>query len=369
MYKDPNILQLKNQEAAAIVNKWGVDVFTIRSTIPWLVSLHDKGILGSGKEINTDLPFELIGHPGWLEMLFQKIVSGEDIGLDLREGNMRAAEKWGRLEPDLKSGDLNCPWWGYSEHENSRIQADWSFYSMVADRDCNEHGITNVVGRYPRYGYAAEGLKTVPLDDCVRIMSEKLIPFEGDPMMLDGSTEARYSVHMAKMVAWQAYYSRFWKQGINYCDWGWPDFVNVSAPNYSGYTPEGEPWYYNAVTGKNLTFRQGMEIGRKVWNWQNAIWVLQGRHRDIVKFAEFVYEVPNTATHYLLGYNQDKEQWVWEDYGGHTVDRQKFEEWKTKYYEVMGWDTATGWPNRKTLEEVGLGFVADKLEEKGKLGS
>ena len=53
-------------------------------------------------------------------------------------------------------------------------------------------------------------------------------------------------------------------------------------------SPEIETKFYNAVTGKDLTYRDGMEIGRKVWNIHNAIWALQGRHRDMVKFAEYI---------------------------------------------------------------------------------
>jgi aldehyde:ferredoxin oxidoreductase len=43
-------------------------------------------------------------------------------------------------------------------------------------------------------------------------------------------------------------------------------------------------------------------------------------------------------------------------------------EFKTRYYELEGWDTETGWPTRSTLESLNLGSVADELEGKGKLG-
>jgi hypothetical protein len=42
---------------------------------------------------------------------------------------------------------------------------------------------------------------------------------------------------------------------------------------------------------------------------------------------------------------------------------------KTKYYEVEGWDTATGRPTRAGLEAAGIGYVADVLESKGRLGA
>ena len=51
------------------------------------------------------------------------------------------------------------------------------------------------------------------------------------------------------------------------------------------------------------------------------------------------------------------------------MDKAKFDEWKTKFYTLEGWDTSTGWPTRSTLEELGLDQVADKLEANGKLGA
>jgi aldehyde:ferredoxin oxidoreductase len=46
-----------------------------------------------------------------------------------------------------------------------------------------------------------------------------------------------------------------------------------------------------------------------------------------------------------------------------------FEDWKTLYYRLEGWDEKTGWPTRRTLEELGLKKVADELESKAKLGA
>ncbi len=54
---------------------------------------------------------------------------------------------------------------------------------------------------------------------------------------------------------------------------------------------------------------------------------------------------------------------------GRTMDRDKFEDFKTRFYIREGWDTATGWPTRSTLEQMGLKNVADTLEAAGKLGA
>jgi aldehyde:ferredoxin oxidoreductase len=53
---------------------------------------------------------------------------------------------------------------------------------------------------------------------------------------------------------------------------------------------------------------------------------------------------------------------------GRSLDKGRFEEWKTIFYKLEGWNTKTGWPKRSTLEKTGLGFVADALQDVGRLG-
>ena len=364
----------ENNEAVDVMQKYGANVYPLREMLRYLHSLHEMEILGPGKAIETDLPFDELGSVEFLEILLNKIINGEDIGLDLREGTVKAAEKWGRMEDDLKSGILMFPYWGYPEHGyDGRGSVEWGYGSIISDRDINDHDINSPAFWYP-YNYMENGEFTVPLEEVVEIWAERLIPFEGDPYMLDFSTENMYSEHIAKLVAWQRYYSRFWKQGVGYCDWALPDFANNYAPNNRGMSPEAEPKFYNAVTGKDISYRDGMETGRKVWNMQNAIWALQGRHRDLVRFADYYYEQPlietaRTGKGWYPAPVYTNRQWTYANVAGRSIEQDKFEDWKTKYYELEGWDVKTGWPTRKTLEGLGLGHVADELENKGKLGT
>jgi aldehyde:ferredoxin oxidoreductase len=52
-----------------------------------------------------------------------------------------------------------------------------------------------------------------------------------------------------------------------------------------------------------------------------------------------------------------------------TLDREKFEDTKTRFYALEGWATDSGWPTRAGLSELGLDYVADELEKNGKLGA
>ena len=56
------------------------------------------------------------------------------------------------------------------------------------------------------------------------------------------------------------------------------------------------------------------------------------------------------------------------DARGRYMDKEKFEGFKTRFYKLQGWDTASGYPTRGTLESIGLGYVGDELEKNGRLG-
>jgi aldehyde:ferredoxin oxidoreductase len=126
------------------------------------------------------------------------------------------------------------------------------------------------------------------------------------------------------------------------------------------------------VTGDKLTFEDGIEAGRRIWNLDNAIWTLQGRHRDMVHFAPYLYETKfehgELFPFYMWPCRDAAGAWRFTDLMGRTLDKGKVDEWKTIYYRLEGWNTKTGWPKRSTLEQLGLGSVADALQTAGRLG-
>lgn len=354
----------KAREATDYLQKYGVNVYGILQH-GYLRDLYKMGVLGPGKEIHSDLPFEQYGKLEFAEALVKAVAYREDIGADIAEGFPRAIEKWGRLQ-DIEDGLIKLPNWGFNEHYDPRLEVEWSYGSIFGDRDINEHCFNWTVHWLPLVCNAIGQEPIISAKDAVELMASKLVIFD-DPMLFDYSEEGIYSDAKAKAIYWHRHYTRFWKQSLLYCDWAWPLFVNSNKPDFSGFTPEGEPRFYNAVTGDKITFAEGMEKGRRIWNLDRAIWILQGRHRDMEKFAAYVYDVPTAAPYELTVF--ENGEWKYGDNLGRTLDRDKFEQFKTKYYALEGWDTSSGWPKRSTLNELGLGFVADELASKGKLGS
>lgn len=358
----------------------GLNAFVMLGMSQWLTKLYREGVIGAGKEIDSSLPFESIGKDESFGIaLLNSIVNQTDIGADLALGLWQAAEKWGRREKDLKTGWLPMDLWGYVHHYDGRTEAEWGYGSILGDRDINEHDF-NWITYWATSIWAAYGIPPlVSAERMAEIISKKCIPYDDEPRLIDYSDEGVYSESMAKLVAWHRHYTRYYKQALGFCDWAWADFVNPYGPDNEGATGEAEPKFFNAVTGKDQSFAEGMEVGRKIWNLDRSVWVLQGRHRDMEHFSEYMYEVGSTdissrgyaAINFEMPYTMpvyENGAWQYKNLAGRTIDRAKFEEWKTKYYTLEGWDTKTGWPTRSTLEGVGLKHVADALEDAGKLG-
>ncbi|HLC23951.1 MAG TPA: aldehyde ferredoxin oxidoreductase C-terminal domain-containing protein, partial [Dehalococcoidia bacterium] len=213
----------------------------------------------------------------------------------------------------------------------------------------------------------------MPVEEMVNIWAEKTVPFTGDPFMFDygdGPTGI-YSEHKAKLVAWYRRFSVFWLDSVGGCEWRYPRVINTAKPDFRGFTPDLEERVLNAVTGNNKSYAEYMQVGGKILNLDRAIHVLQGRHRDNEKFAPFIFKPKDRdeeeASGMLFPFYQDGK-WGRKAMRDRFLVEDRFEEWKTHYYKVEGWDTKSGWPTRSTLEGLGLGHVADVLQARGKLG-
>ena len=375
-YRDARSLDIQ-RAASDLLNQYGLNAVEMLFGLLYVFILLRRGKLKSPGIPKCPLDFSKYGSLEFAEQFVKMVSYGNDgkggdspFGRDLLDGFVRAAEKWGRRQADLDSGILAFPYWGIPVHKEPRAQVYWGFGTLLGDRDINEHDFDWIKWEF---GEAKAAGKTPPLtaEELVKIVTDKMAPFQGDLQMLDFSEDNIYSEHMAKLVSWQRYYTRFWKQSMLFCDSRWPDFVNIHRPDRIGSTGIAESKFIKAVTGKDFSFEDGVHLGRKIWYLDHAIWTLQGRHRDMVHFSDNIYkkrplyplDVPNA---HLPG--KENGQWDYYGYSQRHLDKEKFEGFKTRFYQMQGWDTATGFPTRAALASVGLEYVADELEKNGKLG-
>lgn len=380
------------RHASTLANLLGVNTHELTWGIPYLISLNSKGILGPGAAIDCPLDFSSLGSREFIEQLLYAITYGNDgkgnpskFGEALKDGFYRAAEAWGRLqgeENDLVTGMLPFPHWGLPIHLDPRFQIEWGYSNVLSDRDVCEHDF-DFLHVNPTRAVESSVPPLLSAEEAVRTYTDKMAPYnqyDERMRMLDYSDENMYSEHIVRLVAWYRHYTRFYKRAAGFCDWQWPDFINPYSPDKIGSTGEAEPKFINAVTGAALTFLDGIEMGRKIWNLDRAIWTLQGRHRDLERFAEYIYRgvesgQPGTGSNhflpcYTLAEGASEYQWDYKNVRAKTrkIDRELFEDFKTRFFQFEGWDPDTGYPSRQTLEQLGLGYVADELQKRGKLG-
>jgi len=375
-YGDARSLDIQ-RSASDLINRYGLNAAEMIFGLVYIRILQQTGRLKSAEIPGCPLDFRKYGSKEFIEQFVKMLAYGNDgngnenqFGRDISEGFVRAAEKWGRRKEDLASGILAFPYWGLPIHKEPRAQVYWGYGTLLGDRDINEHDFDWI--KWEASDAKSEGREPrLTAKEVVKIVTDKMVPFQGDLDMLDFSENNIYSERMAKLVSWQRYYTRFWKQSMLFCDARWPDFVNIHRPDNIGSTGIAEPKYVKAVTGKDFSFRDGIELGRKIWNLDHAIWTLQGRLRDMVHFVDNVYEkMPLFPADVRNAYMPGKENGKWDYYGYsmRTLDKNKIDEFKTRFYRLQGWDESSGYPKRSTLESLGLDYVADELEENNKLG-
>ena len=254
----------------------------------WYIKyLYDLGVLGPGKKIDSSpLAMEQWGDLVFREDFCAAVSKRIGIGDVLADGTLDAANRWGRLEEDINSGASALSGLG------QRIPLDPAGGRMGVRisawcRRCRVAWIQDSARTACRYA----DRPPYTLETLLELMSSKTIPYTRDPYMFSYAWQGEeakktgiYSEHKAKQVAWTRHYAGFWNESMAFCEMMLPVFINTSNQNFSGPTPDSEIRYYQAVTGNKIWFADTMEIGRKIWNLERAIRVLQGRHRDQEKF-------------------------------------------------------------------------------------
>ena len=325
----------------------------------YLETLHERGILGPGKQIDSaPLPMEKWGQLSFRLALLDAIATRSGIGDALAEGCCRAAEKWGRFEIDRDSAALRLPAWGATSHW-TMPWVEWAYAYILGAGDPTWHGFMAPVGTPP------EG-KT--LEQSLEELSKRTIPYTNDIFMFNYAWKGDeawktgiYSPHKAKQVAWSRHYTAFWNESMAFCEMFLPDLRTVS--------PDIEVAYYKAVTGKNDSFADTMRIGQKIWALERAIRVMHGRTRHTEDFFPYMYK-PGASGMSVYGGVSIYEDGKWRNDPAPDMylDRKGVNDFKDHYYALEGWDRENGWPTRKTLESFGMKGVADTLNAKGRLG-
>lgn len=113
-----------------------------------------------------------------------------------------------------------------------------------------------------------------------------------------------------------------------------------------------EEHYSEALThglGKEITTEDLIKASRRIKALERAYENILGRTREHDIIPEKEFDNPVTRGHWK----------------GYTLDRDKYEKMKEKYYALIGWHKKTGIVEQTTLEELGLEEVSEKMKSLG----
>jgi aldehyde:ferredoxin oxidoreductase len=101
---------------------------------------------------------------------------------------------------------------------------------------------------------------------------------------------------------------------------------------------------FSICTGYDISEEELDRAGERIWNQLRAI--------DVRNFGRDRAVDESTIDGFMYPGKND----------GVMLDREKFMLLLDKYYELSGWDIASGCPTRAKLEELGMAEVADRIE-------
>ena len=217
------------------------------------------------------------------------------------------------------------------------------------------HEVSNLVFKWMNWVRKTEGAAVS--SDVIRAIAKR---FWGSEIAADFSTYEGKAL-AAKMIQDREYA----KECLILCDFLWPILDLENSEDHVG-DPTLESKILSAVTGNEVDEEGLYRIGERVFNLQRATLVREGhRGREFDTLPDFLFTMP-------LEHDQMNPECLVPGKGGEVisrkgsvVDRQEFEKMKGEYYQLRGWDVATGLQTRAKLVELGLGDIADDLEQRG----
>lgn len=307
---------ISNTEAVLHMNElcniYGLDTISAASVIQWLIESNTRGALNEAQQDGLDLDW---GNEEAVIELIHRITYRQGVGDMLAEGVRSAARQVG--------GDT----WKWAVESKGLEQ------SRVETRSAKGYALAfSVNPRGPDHLHAqpiAEfGLRQGGIDLIERITGDAKY---ANPMM----TEKR-----AEIVV----YHEDWYSAVD-------SFGLCTFPTTADFAilPESMAGLITATLGFEITEEELLKAGRRILTLEKAFNVREGATREDDRLPwRFMHEE-----------NPDRP--------GSMNSPEELNGMLDEYYALHGWDSATSWPTRETLEALDLKFVADELEQLDKL--
>jgi len=338
--------------ATTMANDYSFCILEIVFLLLWLEKCHEQGIL---TEQETELPMSTMGSLEFLEAFFKKITKREGFGAVLAEGVARAAQQVGKASEEIAASQRAFPY-GPKTFTQSALLYAVEQRPMVTEL----HEVCEPLTKWALW-YLSNGEKSYVSTEVLRKIGSR---FWGSEKAVDFSTYEGKALSAIKIQN-----REYAKESLILCDFVWPVFDDAGSGDHVG-APMLESQLLSAVTGKEVSEAALDNLGERIFNLNRAIMLREGRNGradDILPETQFIERVEMIADVFGMHNPELLLPGAGDEIisrKGKALDKEKFEQLLDEYYELRGWDKATGFPKKEKLEELGLGWVKDGLQDK-----
>ena len=337
--------------ANRLCNDYGLDTMFVQPMLIWMQLCKQAGIL---TDENTGMPLSKMGSLEFIEVMLRKIALRDGFGDALAQGILRAADLVGSGARELIT-DYVCNEAGHLNLYDPRIYITTGLlYAMEPRQPIQQlHDVAWPVLYWLRWIDRRED--AFLSSEAIRALAKSVW---GSELAADFSTYEGKAL-AAKMDQDYTYA----KESLILCDFLWPMIYNKYPDDGVG---DLESKILSAVTGKEVDKEELYRIGERIFNLQRAILVRE-RHkgRESDKLLDVFYTMPLPPIPTGLRFNPEclvpgRGGFVISR-KGEVVDRERFEKMKDEYYQLRGWDVASGLQTKAKLKEVGLQDIVEEL--------
>ena len=292
--------------ANKLCNMYGMDTISCGATIAWAMDCFEQGLITTEDTGGIALRF---GDAAAMVKMVEAIAKRQGFGDVLAEGSARAADRIGRGTQDLVVAVKKQEMPAHMPQVKRSVGLIYAVNPFGADHQSHEHDPS--YADYPER-MAEIGLTNPQPDD---VLNEEKVRYA---LITEYLYSALDTVNMCQFVfgpAWQLY----------------------SAGNLAEAMRH--------VTGQDFSIDDVLRIGERRLNLLRAFNARESIGREADKLPKKMYQA-------LTGGASD----------GVALTEKEIEDAKDIYYQMAGWDVASGTPTRAKLEELELGWVADLLE-------
>jgi aldehyde:ferredoxin oxidoreductase len=336
--------------ANLLCDEYGLDAIAIFPMVQWIERCKAAGIL---TDENMGMPLSKFGSVEFIEVMLRSIAFRDGFGDTLAQGIYRAADIVGGGAREL-IGDTVCDREGVFTQYDGRLYIATGLIYAMESRQHNPqlHDISLLVTQWIMWHKKMD--KGFVSTDVLRAIAKR---FWGSEVAADFSTYGGKAL-AAKMIQDRGYA----KESLILCDFKWPIQWNHYSDDHVG-DPTLESKLLSAITGREVDEEGLYRIGERIFNLQRAILAREGhKGRESDVLPEAFYTIPFGQGEVMASMDLVPGR------GGEVlsargsvVDREKFENMKDEYYQLRGWDVATGLQTKAKLRELGLEDIIEEL--------